>query len=104
VLASIGVATLLPFVLAAWAGLLRVMARLFGLDTRFDLLLRAAIYGLSLSAIPLLGPLLMPLSLLFMLSTVHAALSAQGEAGPAFSALLSACLLSACPFALLWAL
>ena len=104
VLASVGVATLLPLALAAWAGLLRLTAALFGLDTRFDLLLRAASYGLSLSAIPLVGPLLLPLALLFMLSTVHAALSAQGGAGLALSALLSACALVVSPFALFWAL
>jgi hypothetical protein len=104
VLASVGVATLLPLALVAWAGIVRLTASLFGLDTRFDLLLRAASYGLSLSAIPLFGPLLLPLALLFMLSTVHAALSAQGEGLVALSALLSACALVAGPFALFWAL
>jgi hypothetical protein len=104
VLASVGVASLLPVLLLAWAGLLRLTAGLFGLDARFDLLLRAATYGLSLLAIPLLGPLLLPLSILFMLNTVHAALSTQGQPVPALSALLSACALVACPFALLWVL
>jgi hypothetical protein len=104
VLASVGVATLLPLALLPFAGLLRLTAGLFGIDTRFDLLLRAASYGLSLLAVPLLGPLLLPIALLFMFNTVHAALSSQGQSGPAISALLSSCALLACPFALLWAL
>lgn len=103
-LASVGVATLLPLVLLAWVGLVRLSASVFGIETRFDLLLRAACYGLSLLAIPLLGPPLLPLALLFMLSTVHAALAGQAQAGPALSALLSASLLLLSPFALLWTL
>jgi hypothetical protein len=104
VLASVGVATLLPLFLLLWAALLRLMALALGIETRFDLLLRASTYGLSLLAIPLFGPLLAPLALLFMLSTVHATLASEGRAGPALTALLSASLLVACPFALLWAL
>lgn len=104
VLASVGVATLLPLMLLGWAGLSWLMAGLFGLETRFDLLLRATAYGLSLIAIPLFGPLLVPFALLFMLNTVHALLSAQGQPGSALSALLSACVLVLCPFALLWLL
>ena len=102
VLASVGVATLVPLFLSAWAGAVRFVAGWFGIDVRFDLLLRASAYGVSLLAIPLLGPVLAPLALLFMLNSVHAALSAQASERAAFLTLLSACTLLGAPFALLF--
>jgi hypothetical protein len=82
-LACIGFATLLPLLHVLWTLSLLAIARLFGLEARFEPVLRAGAYGLSLLAVPLLGPLLLPLALLWMGVAVHATLRAQAPEGRA---------------------
>lgn len=103
VLATVGVASLLPLALALWTAVLQLSARWLGIEARFDLLLRSGAYALSLVALPLIGPALLPVALLFMLSSLHATLSAQSPERPALLALISALALFAAPFALLLA-
>ncbi|HEX6241849.1 MAG TPA: hypothetical protein VFZ61_13165 [Polyangiales bacterium] len=98
-LACIGFATLLPLFYTAWSASLTLWARALGGDARFELLLRAGAYGLSWLAVPLFGPLLSPLALIWMLVAEHAALRAQRA--PAWPALLLNALTWGLPFALL---
>ena len=100
-LACIGFATLLPLAYTLWTASLALWSRALGMDVRFELLLRAGAYGLSWLAVPLFGPLLLPLALLWMLAAEHAALRAAG-ARRAVVPLLANLLLWAVPFALLW--
>jgi hypothetical protein len=100
-LACIGFATLLPLLYVSWTGSLALCARALGAEARFELLLRAGAYGLSLVAVPLFGPALLPLAAIWMLVAEHAALEAQG-AGRAVLPLLANAVLWALPFALLW--
>ena len=98
-LACIGFATLLPLLYTAWSASLTLWTRALGAEARFELLLRAGAYGLSWVAVPLFGPLLLPLALIWMLVAEHAALRAQRA--PALRALLLNVLLWGLPFALL---
>lgn len=88
VLFAVGAASALPLLLLGFAGLVLGVTRLLAADVRFDVLVRASAYGLSLLAVPLFGPLLLPLGLVIMLTCVHGALSAATS-----SARASACLL-----------
>jgi hypothetical protein len=102
-LACIGFATLLPLLHVLWTASLLALSRLFGLELRFEPVLRAGAYGLSLVAVPLLGPLLLPLALLWMGAAVHAALRAQlpsAGSGRALWPLLANALLWSLLFAL----
>jgi hypothetical protein len=99
-LACIGFATLLPLLHALWTLSLVGLGRLFALELRFEPLLRAGAYGLSLLAVPLVGPLLLPLSLMWMLVAVHGALRAQEPSHRALWPLALNALLWCLPFAL----
>ena len=85
----------------SWTGSLALWARALGAEARFELLLRAGAYGLSLVAVPLFGPALLPVAAIWMLVAEHAALEAQG-AGRAVLPLVANAVLWALPFALLW--
>lgn len=100
-LACIGFATLLPLLMTLWTASLALCARALGAEARFEPLLRAGAYGLSWVAVPLFGPALLPLGLIWMLVAEHAALRAQGT-GRALPALLANTLAWSAPFALLW--
>lgn len=99
-LACVGFATVLPLLHALWTLSLLALGRLFALELRFEPLLRAGAYGLSLLAVPLFGPLLLPVSLLWMLLAVHGALRAQEPGARVLGPLLLNVLLWCAPFAL----
>jgi hypothetical protein len=62
VLGSVVCSTLVAIVVAALAGCVWLSARLLRVSVRYDVLLRALAYGTSPLAVPLLGPLLLPLA------------------------------------------
>jgi hypothetical protein len=68
--------TLVPVLLGAWGWLLGLS---FGTRLRYDVALRAAAYGASLIALPVLGPLLLPLALCWMLLTLFGALRGRRQ-------------------------
>ena len=103
-LSPLAASVLFGLSLALWALLLWGAARSLGSRMRYDRLLRLSSYGTSLVALPLLGPLLLPVAVLMMLWTVfHALLPSLGGARAGLT--LAA---SATPFGLLawgaWAL
>lgn len=103
VLFAVGVASALPLLLSAWCALLWLGARVLGVQVRLDVLVRASAYGLSPLAIPLFGPVLLPLALLWMLLCVHGALATASSAARATASLLLTVLLLALPWALRFA-
>jgi hypothetical protein len=61
--------------LAGWVWL---SARLWRISIRYDVLVRAFGYGLSPLALPLLGPLILPIALFWSLLTLYGALRVRG--------------------------
>jgi hypothetical protein len=101
VLFAVALATLLPAALCAWACWVFALARLLRLPVRFDLLVRAGIYGFSLVAVPLLGPLLAPLAFLSALLCTQALLAVEAGGWAASGLLALALLLVLGPLAVL---
>jgi hypothetical protein len=87
VLASLVVSTVLAASVAAWCAWVWTCARLSGISARYDVLVRAAAYGMSPLAVPLVGPLLAPLALSWSSSALHGALSARASSLRAAGAL-----------------
>lgn len=102
VLSSIGFASLVPLVVVLWSLTVLATARVLSLPARFELLARASAYGLSLLAVPVLGPLLLPLAWLWLSVSVQAVLASAGDGRRAALAVLWALALWTAPFALLW--
>jgi len=86
--ASLVLSTLLALVVALWSAWLWVLCRGLGISIRYDVLTRAAAYGLSPLAVPVLGPLLLPVALFWSALTLYGALSARGREMRALSCLL----------------
>lgn len=101
VLSAFGAASLVPSLLLVWAGLLWSCARLLGTVLRFDVLARASLYGVGMLALPVLGPLLLPVALVLSWSAAHGALSAAGDVPRASFALALALTACAVPVVLL---
>jgi hypothetical protein len=80
VLFSIAAATLLALGVAVLAAAIWGVARVLGVPLRYDVQLRASAYGVSLVALPLIGPLLLPVALVQSLLMSLAVLRARGDA------------------------
>lgn len=85
--ASLVISTLLCLCVALFAGWLWALGRAWGVRTRYDVIARAAAYGLSPLALPVVGPLLLPLGLFWSGLALYGALSARGDAARAFGSL-----------------
>jgi hypothetical protein len=83
VLFSVAAATLLALVVALLAGTIWSVARALGVSARYDVQLRATAYGVSMVALPLIGPVLLPLALVQSLLMNRAVLRARSDAGRA---------------------
>jgi hypothetical protein len=83
VLFSVAASTLLTLAVAALAGAIWLVARLAGVPLRYDVQLRASAYGVSLVALPLIGPLVLPLAVVQSLLMSRAVLRARSDAGRA---------------------
>jgi hypothetical protein len=77
VLFSIAAATLLSLGVALFAAGIWVVARLLGVPVRYDVQLRACAYGMSMVALPLIGPLLLPVAIVQALLMSRAVLRAR---------------------------
>jgi hypothetical protein len=95
VLFSVAAATLLALGVAAFAAVIWLVARLAGVPVRYDVQLRAIAYGMSMLALPLLGPLVLPIALAQSLLVSRAVLQARGDSGRALIVLGVATLLFA---------
>lgn len=100
VLACIGFATLLPLGVLVWSACVVGVARLGSLEARFEPLARVSAYGLSLVAVPLFGPALLPLAAIWMLVAAYASLRTQAGARGAILVLASSLSLCLLPFVL----
>lgn len=87
VLFSVAGATLLSLLWSGVAFAIWGAARIAGISIRYDVLLRAGGYGLSLLGVPLVGPLLTPIALVQALLAAHAALCARSQPARATLAL-----------------
>jgi hypothetical protein len=101
VLAAVALATLLPLLLFAWAFWVFAVARLLLVSVRFELLVRAAVYGFSLTAVPLFGPLLLPLAFVCALSCMQALVATEAAPLRATGIVLLGSLLVLSPLVLL---
>jgi hypothetical protein len=101
VLSAVALATLLPAALFGWASWVFLVARVLLVQVRFDQLVRAGLYGFSLIAVPLLGPLLAPLAFVSALLGMQGLLSEQAGPLRATAILLVALLLALGPLAVL---
>ncbi|MFT3923505.1 MAG: hypothetical protein QM778_13300 [Myxococcales bacterium] len=86
--ASLVFSTLLSLGVAVYAGWLWALCRMLQIAVRYDVLVRATAYGLSPLAIPVLGPLLLPVGLFWSGLALYGALSARGQTARALSGLL----------------
>jgi hypothetical protein len=101
VLFAVALATLLPAALVGWASWVFAVARLLRVPARFDLLVRAGIYGFSPVAVPLLGPLLAPLAFVCALLCMQSLLAEQAGSLRATGVMVAALLLALGPLAAL---
>jgi hypothetical protein len=95
VLFSVALATLLGLWVLGFSLCVWLTARLFAIPVRYDVLVRASGYGLSLLALPVLGPLLVPFSLGQTLLACHAVLFARRADERALLALVTVGLVAA---------
>jgi hypothetical protein len=92
---SLVLSTLWAVGVAAFAAWLWVCASALGIVVRFDVLTRAASYGASPLALPVFGPLLLPLALCCSGLTLYGALRVRASSGRAAASVALACLPSA---------
>ena len=90
VLLAVALATLLSLSVLVFASWVRMAARITGIRVRSDVVLRATAYGLSLLALPVLGPVLLPLAFAQALLATHRALAIRGDSVRAALTLLIA--------------
>jgi hypothetical protein len=83
VLFAVALATFLALTVSMLATLVWAAARLCRISVRFDVVLRALSYGVSLIALPVIGPLLWPVAFGQALLASHAALSLRANPGRA---------------------
>lgn len=102
VLFAVALATLLPAALFGWAFWVFAVARLLRVPVRFELLARAGVYGFSLVAVPLLGPLLSPAAFGCAALCMQASLAAHASSRRATGVMAVALLLALGPLAALF--
>jgi hypothetical protein len=90
--ASLVISTLLAMCLALAALALWTACRLWGLSVRYDVIARAGAYGASPLALPVLGPLLLPVGLFWSGLALYGALSARSHAARALASLMTVAL------------
>jgi hypothetical protein len=91
VLLAVALATLLALSVLVFTSWVRLAARITGIHVRSDVLLRATSYGLSLLALPVLGPVLLPVAFAQALLATHAALAMRATSQRAALTLVLAC-------------